>query len=178
MAAKKEEGKTILNKTRSSKERWTYYSKTKELVNGKERFPLSEFAIGEHPMVDQVLQWMEDAGLVGEVAPIIEARIDEVNAKIVENEKEIDVLVSETIEAQSKIEKSFAEMPKQMKNIQSDLKGLPEEQQLEYSRLMLRSITEHEGKGAARKMRKALHAAGYHKCAAVPLASKDMRLAA
>lgn len=65
MAAKKEPGKTILNKTRSSKERWTHFAGDNggELVNGKDRHKVSEFANSDHPMKDEVLGWMAEKGI-------------------------------------------------------------------------------------------------------------------
>lgn len=68
MAAKKEPGKTILNKTRSSKERWTHYENKDggELVNGKDRYNVIEFVQSDHPMKDTVLGWLKEKGIVVE----------------------------------------------------------------------------------------------------------------
>ena len=65
MAAKKEPGKTILNKTRSSSERWTHFvgKNGGELVNGKDRFTVSEFVASDHEMKSTVLGWMAEKGI-------------------------------------------------------------------------------------------------------------------
>tara|TARA_B100000941_G_scaffold163352_1_gene116293 strand:- start:2417 stop:3058 length:642 start_codon:yes stop_codon:yes gene_type:complete len=55
---KKDPNKVILNKTLSSTERWTYFIKEGELVNGKQRYRLADFVASDHEMKEQVLEWM------------------------------------------------------------------------------------------------------------------------
>jgi hypothetical protein len=60
------DNKIILNKTRSSTERWTFVGQLTggELVNGKNRFKFSDFCSSDHPMKEQVLDWMTEKGVL------------------------------------------------------------------------------------------------------------------
>ena len=62
---KKAEGKTILNKTRSSKDRWTHYENADggELVNGQSRYKVTDFVKSDHPQKEEVLGWMAEKGI-------------------------------------------------------------------------------------------------------------------
>lgn len=56
-------GKTILNTTRSSSERWTHFAETDELVNGKMRYKVADFAASDHPQRDVVIGWMTEKNI-------------------------------------------------------------------------------------------------------------------
>jgi len=61
--AKKVIGKTILNITRSSSERWTHFAESDELVNGKLRYKVADFVASDHPQREAVISWMTEKNI-------------------------------------------------------------------------------------------------------------------
>lgn len=80
--ATKVKGKTILNTTRSSSERWIHFAETDELVNGKMRYKVADFVASDHPQRDVVISWMTEKNIplsAGEVpVPTVEIPAGEV----------------------------------------------------------------------------------------------------
>lgn len=140
------ENKVILNKTRSSKERWTFIGNLTagELVNGKDRFKLSDFCASDHPMKEQVLDWMTEKELLPAPPPKGWDRV----------ETSVNVFPVNQTTGPS------------LDHIFQTLKG--DEDAKTRDRLVgmhFGDLNREKGKGATRKLRKQLRAMGYTRLA-------------
>lgn len=132
------DNKIILNKTRSSTERWTFIrnSTGDELVNGKNRFKFADFPTSDHPMREQVLDWMAEKGVLREA----------IHGKFPANETtgpSLDHIFSTLTETEDQ-------------SVRDHL-----------VQMHFADLNREKGKGASRRLRKQLRAMGYNRLAAL-----------
>lgn len=131
------DNKIILNKTRSSTERWTFVGDltSGELVNGKNRFKFIDFCGSDHPMKNQVFDWMTEKGLLA--APPVIFPVNETTGPSLQH-------IFNTL-------------------TENEDEGVREH----LVQMHFGDLNREKGKGATRRLRKQLRAMGYTRLAAL-----------
>lgn len=155
--------KTILNTTRSSTQRWTFIGDltSGELVNGKDRYKYSDFCASDHPMKEQVFQWMTEKGLLP--GPAVDTSVgdlvlQEVPANLTSGpSSDLATIPNLTTGPSLSDIFTFGDSTK------SKITGKSDQDRL--VSMHFGDLNREKGKGATRKLRKQLRSMGYTRLA-------------